>query len=184
MSDPLYCSVLKLPYVEHCMAMSEWGTFWTALGVIVAIVAGLGGSWKLLWELQNLRKQSEEEASLKRTEFFLAQHRRLFDDKDLYEVLCYLDGDEEWLLNLEMWDKKRKFLTFIEEIALLVSSHKIDCDVAYYMFGHYARLAKNGKRFNTGIDTSDCHWWVFQNFCQDSEKFAMETNGKQRILKL
>lgn len=166
------------------MSMSEWGTFWTASGVIVAIVAGLFGAWKILQELRNLREQSEQESSLKRTEFFLAQHRRLFDDKELYEVLCYLDGDDEWLLNLEMWDKKRKFLTFIEEIALLINSHKIDPDVAYYMFGHYARSANKGDNFNTGIDTSDCHWWLFKKFCRDSEEYAKRTYGKQVMLKL
>jgi hypothetical protein len=169
------------------MSMAEWGTFWTASGVVVAIMAGVAGGAKLLWELHRIGRQREreleqadEEASLKRTEFFLAQHRRLFDDKDLYEVLCYLDGDDEWLLNLEMWDKKRKFLTFIEEIALLVNSNKIQKNVAYYMFGHYARCAKIGANFNVGIDATDSHWWVFQGFCKDSEKFERDTQEAGR----
>lgn len=176
--DAIFCSVAKVPWIDHCMSMAEWGTFWSALGVVIALVAGIGGGAKLLWDLNTLRKQKDEEleqadedASLKRTEFFLAQHRRLFDDKELYEVLCYLDGDDEWLLNLEIWDKKRKFLTFIEEIALLVTSNKIDARVAYYMFGHYARCARKGANFNVGIDSAAAHWWVFQQFCSESEEF-------------
>jgi hypothetical protein len=178
MADVLYCAALSIPFVEECMTMSEWGTFWTALGVVLAITLAIGGGAKLIFELQRLRKQSEEDASLKRTEFFLAQHRRLFDDPDLYEVLCYLDGDDEWLLNLEMWDKKRKFLTFIEEIALLVNSKKLEADVAHYMFGHYALCALNGKRFNVGIDTKEAHWWVFRDFCDSAKIFSEKTPRK------
>jgi hypothetical protein len=188
MADQLYCSVVKLPFVEHCLSMAEWSTFWTALGVIVAIVVWFGGGARLLWELRSLRKQREREleqadenASLKRTEFFLAQHRRLFDDKDLYEVLCYLDGDDPWLLNLEIWDKKRKFLTFIEEIALLVNSKKIDANVAFYMFGHYARRARDGVNFNEGIDASASHWWVFQKFCAESEAYAQSNEARHQV---
>lgn len=178
MADQIFCADIHAPFVEQCLTMTEWSTFWTALGVIVTITVGFGGGAKLLWELRQLRKQraeqldqASEEASLRRTEFFLAQHRRLFDDKDLYEVLCYLDGDDPWLLNWEMWDKKRKFLTFIEEIALLVNSKKIDPDVAYYMFGHYARCARTGENFNEGIDTAASHWWVFREFCEKSEAY-------------
>ncbi|HJV76225.1 MAG TPA: hypothetical protein VJ654_18540 [Noviherbaspirillum sp.] len=178
MADQLYCADIHAPFVEQCLTMAEWSTFWTAFGVIVTIIVTFGGGAKLFWELGQLRKQrqeqldqTEEEASLRRTEFFLSQHRRLFDDKDLYEVLCYLDGDDPWLLNLEMWDKKRKFLTFIEEIAFLVNSKKIKPDVAYYMFGHYARRARYGENFNKGIDTAASHWWVFRKFVADSEAY-------------
>ena len=70
-------------------------------------------------------------AKLKRTEFFLDQHRRLFDDAALYSVLCLIDADKAELAKEEMWHAKRKFLTFIEEIALLVCSEQINRDVAF-----------------------------------------------------
>lgn len=184
MADQIYCADIYAPFVEQCLTMTEWQTFWTALSVILTVVVALAGGGKLLWELRQLRIQrqeqlenAEEDAALKRTEFFLAQHRRLFDDKDLYEVLCYLDGDDDWLLNLEMWDKKRKFLTFIEEIALLVNSKKINSDVAYYMFGHYARRARDGENFNEGIDTSASHWWVFRKFVSEFEEYEKSNSG-------
>lgn len=187
MADRIYCADIHAPFVEQCLTMTEWSTFWTAFGVVMATTVAIGGGAKLLWELAQLRKQrkkqleqGEEDASLRRTEFFLTQHRRLFDDADLYEVLCYLDGDDPKLTDLTMWDKKRKFLAFIEEIALLVNSKKIKTDTAYYMFGYYAKRAREGDNFNVGIDTAEAHWWVFQRFVADYEAYAKTSPEKDQ----
>ncbi len=71
-----------------------------------------------------------------------------------------------------MWDKKRKFLTFFEEIALLVESKQIQPDVAYYMFGYYARCAREGTNFAEGIDVSTAHWGLFFKFTDAATEFA------------
>ncbi|MRT31995.1 hypothetical protein [Herbaspirillum sp. CAH-3] len=167
--------------------MTEWSTFWTAAGVLMAVAVALGGGWKLWWELSQLRnqrekqiEQQEEEASLRRTEFFLAQHRRLFDDPNLYAVLCHLDGDDEKLAASTMWDPKRKFLAFVEEIALLVNSQKLNRETAFYMFGYYARCARYGSNFNVGIETAEAHWWVFQKFVLDYEEYTKTEPEKKK----
>jgi hypothetical protein len=168
----LFCSL------GNCLLMTEWMAFWQIAGVTIALIGGAAGIKKIHEDLKQLANQRKKEqldreiaAKLKRTEFFLNQHRRLFDDKDLSEVLSLLDDDNEILAEHKMWDKNRKFLTFIEEIALLIGAEHINSDVAYYMFGHYARCARDGKNFNAGINSSEEHWRVFQKFCSESDKY-------------
>lgn len=163
---------------NSCMKMSEWKDFWQNTGIFFSIVIGAIGARKVLVELKRFREQREREIvdheagnKLKRTEFFLDQHRRLFDNEELYEVLCLLDGDIAKLADPEMWDKKRKFLTFIEEIALLVKSGYIEPTVAYYMFGYYAQCAHDGKNFKIGIAMTAQHWSLFFRFVENSKRF-------------
>lgn len=158
--------------------MQEWAVYWQAAGVIAAIVFGAVGLYKIYHELRRLNEQREKDASdketaarLKRTEFFLSQHRRLFDDKDLYEVLCLIDDDKARLADEEMWDKKRKLLVFFEEISLLVRSNQIDRNVALYMFGYYSLCARHGDNFSQGIDASGEHWALFYEFSDDAQRF-------------
>lgn len=164
---------------NSCRLMSEWAVYWQALASIATVVFGAVGLIKVYQELRRLNEQRVKEledrettASLKRTEFFLSQHRRLFDNPELYEVLCLVDSDSKKLLPEMMWDKKRKFLTFFEEIALLVESKQIYADVAYYMFGYYARCARSGKNFGVGIDLSPEHWGLFFKFTDAAAAFS------------
>lgn len=159
--------------------MSEWGVYWQGATTIFTIFAGIFGLVKIYHELKRLNEQRAKDlddkdtsAKLKRTEFFLNQHRRLFDNTDLYTVLCLIDNDDPKLAHPEMADKKRKFLTFFEEIALLVDSGQIQCEVAYYMFGYYARCARDGKNFGIDIDLSPIHWGLFYRFTDASAAFA------------
>lgn len=131
------------------MTMSEWAVYWQALSAIATAIVGTWGIVKIRSELRRLNEQRENEkkdaerdAKLKRTEFFLEQHRRLFDNEELFEILCLIDDDSAELRKPDMADKKRKFLTFLEEMALLVQSEQIDKSVAYYMFGYYAICVK------------------------------------------
>jgi hypothetical protein len=165
--------------------MSEWAVYWQAFGTLMAAIFGVVGLYKIYHELKRLREQRDKDhadrdisAKLKRTEFFLNQHRRLFDNPELYSVLCLIDSDSEKLLPEEMWDKKRKFLTFIEEMALLVESKQIDKDVACYMFGYYARCAKEGENFSHGINMSKEYWGLFYIFCEYANEYSEKhTNG-------
>ncbi len=173
----LYC----IPFSQTCHPMQEWAIYWQAIGVIAAIVFGSVGLYKIYQELRRLNEQrskdisdKETAARLKRTEFFLSQHRRLFDDKDLYEVLCLIDADKVRLADEDMWDKKRKFLVFFEEIALLVRSNQIDRNVAFYMFGYYSLCARHGKNFTQGIDPSREHWSLYYEFSDGAQIFLDE----------
>lgn len=178
-------------FLGECLLMSEWMAFWQIAGIAVALVGGAAGVIKIHADLKRLGEQRDKEqldretaSKLKRIEFFLSQHRRLFDDKSLYDVLCLLDDDNEKLAEKEMWDKNRKFLTFIEEISFLIGAEQINADVSYYMFGYYACQARDGKNFNVGIRSDEEHWRAFQIFCADSEKFFSSFDSHGEIPKL
>lgn len=171
----LYC----FPFTANCRPMADWVAMSQIIGVVAALVFGFVGAWKILVELRRIAELREKEnedrqiaSRLKRTEFFLDQHRRLFDDEVLYEVLCLIDADDDKLRDQEMWDKKRKLLTFFEEIALLVRSEQIRGEVAFYMFGYYARCARDGKNFCVGIDLAAEHWGLFFWFAKQAEDYA------------
>lgn len=180
MKDPqIYC----IPFSQVCRTMPEWAVYWQAIGIIATIIFGSVGLYKIYQELQRLKEQRDKDISdkettarLKRTEFFLSQHRRLFDDKDLYEVLCLIDADHPRLAEDNMWDKKRKLLVFFEEIALLVRSSQIDKDVAFYMFGYYSLCARYGDNFGAGINPSREHWSLFYEFSDGAQEFIKKTS--------
>lgn len=184
-SAPVAVQVFCIPSTDYCRTMAEWAVYWQALGVMAALVFGAIGLYKIYHELKRLNEQrakdqhdKETGAKLKRTEFFLAQHRRLFDDEALYSVLCLIDADKAELAHVTMWNAKRKFLTFIEEIALLVRSEQIKKDVALNMFGYYASRARSGKNFSIGINPSRQHWSLFYWFADEADQFSKDNpNG-------
>jgi len=172
--------------------MQEWSVYWQALGVVAAVTFGAVGLYKIYHELRRLNEQREKDISdketaarLKRTEFFLSQHRRLFDDKELYEVLCLIDADHPRLKIEDMWDKKRKLLVFFEEIALLVRTNQIDKNVSLYMFGYYSLCARNGVNFAYGINPSKEHWALFYEFSDSAAIFLNDNpNGPPKEMAL
>ena len=173
-TENFFCSYVKIPLIERCMLMSEWAAHWQGFGVAIGLILAIGGLWKFLIEFRRYKKQKENEESLRRTEFFLSQHRRLFDDPDLSWVMSNIDGDYPALREEKNWDKNRKFLTFIEEIEFLIRASKIREDSACYMFGYYAICARGGDNFKYGIDMSRTHWRVFYDFCDRYEKFKID----------
>ena len=178
----LFC----FPLTDNCKLMTEWAVYWQAIAAVAAIVFGLIGLYKILQELRRLNEQRVNESTqrnreiidrenaerLKRTEFFLNQHRRLFDNPELYEILCLIDDDNAALAEQEMADKKRKFLTFFEEIALLVKSKQVNNTVAFYMFGYYANCIIYKPNFSEGIDTSEAHWGLLYEFARDAKSYS------------
>ncbi|MPS77224.1 MAG: hypothetical protein E2591_04000 [Achromobacter sp.] len=163
-TDQLYCSWVDVYVVDPCMTMGEWTSFWT-------VVIGFLGAAKLLWEIRQFRRNRQREQTLKRTEFFLQQHRRLYDDADLAGVIKHLDGDDAELADESSWERNRKFLTFIEEIEILLMSGNLDAAISYHMFGYFACKARDGKNFNAGIDASEENWRLFYKFCANCEEF-------------
>ncbi len=176
--------------------MTEWGVYWQAIAAIATVLVGTYGVIKIRHELKRLNEQRAKEiadaevtAKLKRTEFFLDQHRRLFDNEDLFKILCLIDDDSSELAKPEMWDQNRKFLAFLEEIALLVRSNQIDKDVAYYMFGYYAICAKTGldvgNNLAEGIITTPEHWGLLFDFASDAQEyFRNNPNGPPKDISL
>jgi len=174
MTTSLYCLFTN----SLCLPLSDWKDIASILGTLVAVPSVLFAAYKTWQEVKRSREQRKSELEqrqrehqLKRIEFTLAQHRRLFDDPTLYSILQRLDGDPPILAEVEMWDAKRKFLTFFEEIVLLVNSGYIAKDVALYMFGYYACCAHNGNNFRIGIDYQPEYWTLFMAFAEEAEQY-------------
>ena len=179
MNPVLYC----LSFTSLCFSISDWKEIATIIAAIVTVPGAIIAAYKTFQEIKKGRIQREKEQQLKRTEFTLAQHRRLFDDPVLYSVLCLIDADDPKLKEVGMWDAKRKYLTFFEEIELLVGSADINGNVAYYMFGYYAECALNGENFKVGIDLKAEYWGLFFKFAKDASAF-LKKEFDPNILKL
>lgn len=165
-----------------CMSVAEWKDFTLMLAAIVAVPGVIFTAFKTFKELSERRIESQKELELQRIEFTLEQHRRLFDDSVLYSVLSLIDSDAGELAKAEMWDPKRKFITFFEEIALLINSEQINKNVAYYMFGYYAICARSGKNFQIGIDLQEKYWGLFFIFTKDAENFLADCEKNPQLI--
>lgn len=161
-----------------CMNTSEWKDVLSIVGVVLGVPGLIFAAVKTLREVRRLTEQRAAETEqrsrehqLKRAEFTLAKHRRLFDDPVLYSVLQVLDGDQDGLRPIEMSNPKRKFLTFFEELVLLIDSGFISKDVALYMFGYYAVWAHRGKYFQHGIAYAVENWGLFMRFAEEAEAY-------------
>lgn len=139
------------------MPISEWKD-------ITSIVASITGVAGVLFAICKFFRKYSEGLKFKRAQFFLNQHRRLFSDNDLFEILSLIDNDDRKLKEKEMWDKKRKFLVFIEELCLLVKANYVSKNAAFYMFGHYSELAHDGLNFKEGILFEKKYFGLFIEF--------------------
>lgn len=164
----LYCT-------KFCFSISEWKDIVLAGAAIIAV-------YKTYVELSKYSSEKRKEQELKSIEFTLEQHRRLFDDKDLYSVLCLIDNDDAKLAELEMWDAKRKLLVFFEEIQLLINSNQINKNVSHYLFGYYAIAARNGDNFCKGIDLKEEFFGLFFIFKKESEKFFADCKKDPNLI--
>jgi hypothetical protein len=181
MTTTLYC----LTASSYCLSLADWKDLASIVGTVIAVPGILFAAYKTWREVQRFNEQRHSELEqrarehqLKRLEFTLSQHRRLFDDPVLASVLRVLDGDNPALRNTEMWDSKRKFLTFFEEIVLLVNSGYIAKDVALYMFGYYADCAHKGENFRYGINYVPEYWNLFSGFAEEAAKYLASPQAK------
>lgn len=181
MEETLYCPAIIL--TKHCFTADFWAFFWSGVQAVILSTTTIAGALKIIHEIKLIKKNKEEENEFKRTEFFLNQHRRLFDDPNLSFILKFIDADDHELASPSNWDAKRKFITFFEEIELLIRSEKIDKNVAYYMFGYYANQAKDGNNFQAGINLEIKYWAVFFDFCDKSKEF-LEQQDEESLKKI
>lgn len=176
MPDADFCSIVKIPKIEQCMTMAEWAATWQGIGIALTLMVGIFSLCRFFYERNNSQK-------LERVKFFLDQHRRLFDDEDLKNVLQHIDGDSALLAGEEFWERNRKFLVFIEEIQLLIQAKMLDSDACQYMFGYYAAQANRGENFRRGINFDDGNWDLFVAFAENYDKYK-SAGKKVKNLKL
>ena len=167
------------------MESTSWKDLVTICATIIAVPGVLFAAYKTLVEVRRSREQRvidneqrAQDSQRSRAEFTLTQHRRLFDDPVLFSVLQKLDDNHPDLATDEMWDAKRKFLTFFEELYLLIQSGLVERDTALYIFAYYAVFARNSSNFNVGIEYEPAYWGLFMLFVEDAEAYLREFDSK------
>jgi hypothetical protein len=178
MADAVFCSAVDVLVFEKCMTMAEWSATWQSTAIIISLLVGVFTVHKILEDIAVGRAQKKYAEKLESAKFLLEQHRRLFDDKDLKDVLQHLDGDDEELAGKKYWEKNRKFLVFIEEIQLLINSGFLEERTCQYMFGYYAHCALNGDNFKEGINFDEAHWGLFVKFAKNYDIYVSEFKGE------
>ena len=166
------------------MPMSDWKDLVAAVATAFGVPGLLLAAYKGWREFQRSNQQREEELQrqrksdqLQRAEFTLTQLRRLFEDPDLLDMLPLLDVDDHKLADFAMLNAKRKFMTFCEEVALLINSELLSAETAYYMFGYYAVRAHKGCNFRSDLAYSPEHWALFMKFADDADRFLSSAKG-------
>jgi hypothetical protein len=165
-TQDLYCNVLG------CMTRPEWIQS-TGYG-IAALVA--------IFTIFSYFYTQKKQQALDIVKFSLDQHRRLFDDEGLFEILDLIDApeaDQRKLAEPSMGNKKRKLITFIEEMVLLVRGGYMSEDFALYMFGYYALQARNNKYFMKGLSTDNADFGIFFEFAALYERRQGAINVKK-----
>ncbi|WP_133166928.1 hypothetical protein [Solimicrobium silvestre] len=157
------------------MTQAEW---LQSIGYgIATVVAGFS-----IWSYFYSQKKQRE---LDMVKFSIELHRRLFDDEDLKEILNLIDGtilEQASLEEFKMGSKKRKFITFFEEMSLLVRAKFISEDFALYMFGYYAMQAKDNKHFmNDDMSDERVDFGIFFDFAE-SYRAKESTLNPSKIL--
>lgn len=147
----LYC------IASGCMTRPEW--IQSAGYGIAALVA--------IFTVFSYFYTQKKQRALDIVKFSLDQHRRLFDDEVLFDILNLIDAPEHEQRNLaepSMGNKKRKLITFFEEMVLMVRAGYMSEDFAVYMFGYYAWQARHNNYFMSHISTNYADFGIFFDF--------------------
>jgi len=106
----------------------------------------------------------------KRCDLFLAIHARFKDNAKFDEICCLLEEGDPHLADVSYADKNA-FLSFFEEVALIVNSRLLKREVAHYMFGYYAIRCWESDDFWTGVNRQGLYWSLFRSFVEQMKAF-------------
>jgi hypothetical protein len=105
----------------------------------------------------------------KRAEYYL-ELREKYQQKDRFaDIFELLDNNSPKLAELPHY-KKLYFLSFYEDIALLVNAGLMKQAVAHYMFGNYAIRCWESEYFWENMNRNDPYWLLFRHFVQEMKR--------------
>lgn len=139
------------------------------IATVVGLIAALWGLYKGFIEYSLQGKQ-------KRAEMFLKKQGEYFNNSDFNQIRTMLESDDIALKEMG-FEKKRAYLTFFEEIAVLKNSGLINGNLAYYMFGYYAVRCLESENFWVNINKQDIFWNVFLRFATEMQ-LRLRSNGE------
>jgi len=110
----------------------------------------------------------------KRAELFFALRKRFDESAGMRRIRAALDAADDKLLKSIAKSDKIDFLTFYEDVALLMNSKLMREPNAHYMFGFYAIEADGSAAFWTSLNRDLAYWSVFRDFAE-----RMKARGKE-----
>lgn len=132
------------------------------LFTIIGVVAALATLVKGLWEYRRA-------GVLKRIEYFAKMKEQFLKDTAFVEITERLEAEllkpeDSRLGEIESRDKWR-YLSFFEEVALLLRARLIRKELACYMFGYYALLCDRSHSFwCDSFPKNEAYWSLFFDF--------------------
>jgi hypothetical protein len=175
--------------------LNPWTTYFTDpknLTSVVASICTVVGTVVGLIALCKGFVEYVKQGAQKRAESFLEMRRKYSEFNDVCQHLELTDNPDS-AADIEglSFAKKRAFIGFYEELALMTQSGLINWQVAHYMFGYYAIKCSDSKIFwekkNGGLDSGDHYWQLFNAFvkrARTEEKHLKERPFRYTIYRL
>ena len=129
--------------------------------IIVAPIAAI----TLIFALFEYRKQGKD----KKAEFFIIMRQRLKENPAFENIRTLLDSGDKALEGVPLTDRMN-YLSYFEEVAILLNTKMISDDIAHYMFGYYAIRCSESKHFWKGINKESHYWSLFNKFAGNMKK--------------
>ena len=157
------------------MQIEYIGYFGIIVGIIISLITLLLGIFEY-----------KRQGSQKRAEYFNMMKNKLIENDALQNICTLLDTDDEKLKDINFSNKKI-FLSFFEEIAMMMNSKIISKEIVLYMFGYYAIKCWKSKYFwMNNIEKNGFYWLLFNEFASSMdimrEKYREKVNGKYKIM--
>lgn len=140
------------------------------------VIGGAAALVTLAVGLVEYGKRNEERKAVT----FVEMRRRFLENPEFQAILLLLDTDDPALAQIPL-QRRRNFLGFLEELALLVRSKAIRPEVAHYMFGRYVRLAERSVNLWSGMDRDDPFWALFRLYAAEGERFEIVPESRLRL---
>ena len=142
------------------LSLANCKDIFTIVGVIVTVIALVKGLFEYI--IQGRQKRAEHFFNL----------RKKLKEKDVFRDICVDLSHDKNLSKLPDADK-RDFLGLFEEVAVMKNSGLIREDLAYYMFGYYAKACWQSGSFWEGFNRDSLYWQIFKQFALESEEYWM-----------
>ena len=140
------------------------------------VVGGVAAVVTLAVGLVEYGKRNEERKAVT----FVDMRRRFLENPEFQAILHLLDADDPALAAVPL-QRRRNFLGFLEELALLVRSKAIRAEVAHYMFGRYVLLADRSVNLWAGMDRDDPFWTLFRAFAAEQGARTASAVAERRL---
>jgi len=134
------------------MELTQYRDLATIFAAIVAAIALL----KAVFEYVQQGRQSRAAA-------YFELSRAFEENEKFRELAQLLESDDPKIADVPM-HTRMQFVSFHEEVALLLNSKLINEEVAHYMFGYYAIKCHESKHFWAGEEKSHPYWVLFADF--------------------